>query len=147
MKSHVYSEILIAIAHGDQIERLDTMDGHWSGERVLKWTKISHAEALADISKSARGSLEYRIAPRTIMIGAAEVVRGERAAPADDTRYYYPVITGDTSSHDDSAYWGMTVFYGVVVDRSRLANGLLHLTKENAIAHAKALLSLTKYVD
>jgi len=58
----------------------------------------------------------------------------ERTAPYDGFPYYYPAITGD-DAHTLSGIW-----YGGKHEIAMLRKGLIHRTRENALAHAKAWL-------
>lgn len=78
---------------------------------------------------------QYRRKPKVITINGHEVPEPYRGALLDDVDYYVPSLDnkygwlyapGDASSSEDAK-----------------AKGLMHTTKEAAIAHAKALLSFT----
>lgn len=77
---------------------------------------------------------EYRRKPRTININGHKVPEPVREPLECDTEYYFVDLD-------------MLCFCGVwddhVVDENRLKRGLIHLTEDAAIAHAKALLSFT----
>ena len=79
---------------------------------------------------------EWELAPETIEINGIEIPKAETKAPSCGTRFYIPVL------HD------VTEFYALDWNNSKLhheflAKGLIHLSKDNAIAHARALLSFT----
>jgi hypothetical protein len=86
--------------------------------------------------------IEYRRKPRVIAINGIEVPEPLREKPEIGVTYWYPCITyrgvldgyrsGNTSWDDDT------------YDNQMLDAGLIHLTKEAAELHAKALLSFTK---
>ena len=80
---------------------------------------------------------EYRRKPRTIRIGNYDVPEPLRVAPAEHTTYYIPLITNDT-------YYDINNFDGAKWDLVMLRQGMMHLTREAAELHAKALISLTE---
>lgn len=79
---------------------------------------------------------EYRRKPRAININGHEVPEPVRKPLECGAEYFAPAVGG--------VYFA-TEFYwrGDEVDNRLLERGLVHLTKEAAIAHAKALLSFT----
>lgn len=58
----------------------------------------------------------------------------ERSGLPDNTVYYYPVVIG-SDVHTQSSVW-----IGSKGDLALLRKGLVHCTRENALAHAQALL-------
>lgn len=98
-------------------------------EGKLKWLEVTaHPEW--------RARVQYRRKPKTIRIGEYDVPEPMRVAPEYRSTYwavnpFYP----EGVSRD--------VWHSASSDRSALANGMLHLTREAAEAHAKALISLT----
>lgn len=81
-------------------------------------------------------STEYRFKPKTIRIGAVDVLEPCRVTPSDGTKYWIPSITRECLIDDET--WDGSSF-----DERVLSRGLLHLTREGATQHAKALLSLS----
>lgn len=81
---------------------------------------------------------QYRRKPRTVHIGAFEVPAPLRAHPVKDTAYYVPCLT------DRNTLWACNEWWDDSVDREYLRRGLVHLTKEAAEEHARALLSFTE---
>jgi hypothetical protein len=79
---------------------------------------------------------QYRRKPKTIKIGEFDVPAPETERPVEGTVYYYPSLTTE-------AGYGSTRWYNASIDKELLERGLVHLTKEAAIAHTKALLSFT----
>jgi len=77
-----------------------------------------------------------RIAPRTIQIGGMEVPEPCRTAPDMGTRYHYV-------SFDQGDFVYDLLWENLKTDHSRLKSGMCHLTKEAAIAHAKALIKVS----
>jgi len=82
----------------------------------------------------------WKIKPEVILINGIEVPKPESIAPAEDTKYYYPVVgyTGGCEAYNESLWTNYDV------DIATLNLGLVHLTKEAAIQHAQALLSFTR---
>ena len=78
-------------------------------------------------------SCDYRIRPRTIRIGDIDVPEPVREALKKSQQYFIAVIT-------DSNFYVSTVWSDDNLDKICLARGLIHLTKEAAIEHAKALI-------
>ena len=98
---------------------------------------------LYDQKNTVIGSLylgDWKLSPETIEINGIKVPKGETVVPdrgdtlvtpvIHDHIYYYKIDWNDSQLHHDL-----------------LSKGLLHLTKEDAIAHAKALLSFTNNSD
>lgn len=84
---------------------------------------------------------KYRIKPeepKTIKVNGFDVPEPMRESPAGDTRYYV------ASAHDANYYAG-AVWCGDVCDTRWLSRGILHSTKEAAIAHTKAMLGIDPY--
>lgn len=81
---------------------------------------------------------EYRQIPKTININGHEVPEPMRDRPEIGSRYYFVSARIDCS---DTQTWTNDD-----TDNLRLQLGLCHLTKEAAIAHAKALFSFTEVV-
>jgi hypothetical protein len=84
-----------------------------------------------------RMSCEYRVKPKTIRIGEYDVPEPMREMPAPDTKYYVADTVSPSSPREflwrrDSA------------DINWFNLGIVHSTKDAAVLHAKALLSLTE---
>ncbi|KLU15024.1 MULTISPECIES: hypothetical protein [Xenorhabdus] len=82
-------------------------------------------------------NIKYRLKPRTIKIGEYDVPEPVREALENGTEYYYPDISYGEFVCDDRT-WS-----GDVWDKYRLSSGLIHLDRESAELHAKALIALT----
>lgn len=83
-------------------------------------------------------SRKYRRKPRTIRIGNYDVPEPLRVAPEIGTVYYYPYLVGGKGLNGEMAWDGDKY------DSETLKKGKVHLTKEAAELHAKALISLTE---
>ena len=80
---------------------------------------------------------EYRIRPNTIRIGEYDVPEPMREMPARDTDYYIACIT-------TSGLYGVATWVCDAQDIEWFNLGVVHSTKDAAVLHAKALLSLTE---
>jgi hypothetical protein len=80
---------------------------------------------------------EYRRKPRTISINGFDAPEPVRVPLKDGAEYFIPSLTSNGES--DCHTW-----HGDEYDNLWLAKGIIHLTKEAAEIHAKALLSFTK---
>lgn len=78
----------------------------------------------------------FRLAPETITIGDVSFPKPESKKPKKGTKYFYPNIV--RNGLVDSYEWEEHSS-----DFKILKSGMLHLSKENAIAHAKALIKLS----
>ena len=76
---------------------------------------------------------EYRRKPRTIRIGERDVPAPMMTAPDIDAHYYIPSIK--TLPYYEYRYW-----FGSEDDILCFKNGICHITKKAAIAHAEALI-------
>lgn len=79
---------------------------------------------------------EYRVKPKTIRIGEYDVPEPMREIPARGTTYY--VVDTVTPKSPRKYTW-----VGDTADISWFNLGILHSTRDAAVLHAKALLSLT----
>ena len=84
-----------------------------------------------------RMSCEYRVKPKTIRIGEYDVPEPIREMPALGITYYVADIAG-------SSLYGVATWVCDVEDIKWFNRGMVHSTKDAAIRHAKALLSLTE---
>ena len=84
-----------------------------------------------------RMSCEYRIKPKTIRIGEYDVPEPMREIPARGTTYY--VVDTVTPNSPRKYAWA-----GDTADIGWFNLGILHSTRDAAVLHAKALLSLTE---
>ena len=78
----------------------------------------------------------WELAPETIEINGIEVPKPETTAPPSGTIAYIPAIYGISEFH--TVEWNNSYLL-----QEALAKGLIHLSKDNAIAHTRALLSFT----
>lgn len=83
---------------------------------------------------------QYRRKPRTISINGIDVPEPVREPLENGQRCFIPEIGG-------MLLYSLTEWDGGGIDYRLLERGMIHLTKEAAIAHAKALLSFTEKGD
>ena len=84
--------------------------------------------------------LEYRIKPHTIKVNGFDVPKPESEAPLYRTKYFIPV----TNSYE---FCKVVTWDGSDYDNLLLDRGLVHLSDDNAIAHAKAMLGINPYKE
>ncbi len=125
---HPQAEILRAIADGKTIQVR-----HIGHEPVI-WQTVEHP--LVFIGDCAT---ELRIESKTVAINNIEVPCPVREKLKVGDKYWIPDVKCPDGYLYDSDTWD-----GYVLDMSRLKAGVIHLTKESAIAHAEALLSFTR---
>lgn len=132
-----YAHILQAIADGKQIEMLDYFPGN---STHLVWVKKPSTEVLQAIVKQ-KDSSQFRIAcnKKTLSINGCDFPEPERVTLEVGTKYYIPNLFNERM-WDCWAWEGDDDF-----DNRNIERGLVHLTKEAAILHAKAALSLTDF--
>lgn len=80
---------------------------------------------------------EYRLKPKTISINGFKVPEPVSSPLSNGTRYYI-------ASLGYSVKYTKSTWCGDDLDLSWLERGIIHLTREAAILHAKALLSFTE---
>jgi hypothetical protein len=122
---HPYAEILVSIANGEVVQFRSHADG---------WGDIDIEDVLVEIAHARFTPCRYRVKPRTININGIEVPEPVREPLEEGTRYW-------------TCGAGVVVAYTWVSDASDkglLANGWIHLTKEAAETHHRALISFTK---
>ncbi|MDE9463562.1 hypothetical protein [Xenorhabdus bovienii] len=133
MPKHVHADLMMEYAKLAQ-----ETDRPWEHFEVLhddadRWCSLG-GEFYFDPDK------EYRLKPRTIRIGNIEVPEPVRE-PLEEGDEYFHVNTG-VIYHRDGA--SISRWMGYDVDNYRLSAGLIHLDRESAELHAKALISLTQ---
>ncbi len=75
-------------------------------------------------------------APATIQIGGIHVPKPLMTPPPRGTQYWCALM-------DENAMAYEFTWDGDIYDELALKRGMLHLTKENAVAHAKALIKVS----
>lgn len=127
-KMHL-AEYIHAWADGAGVEYFDGLFTS-AGER-WKQVEFSHNWAMPSACK-------YRFKPKTIKIGNIEVPEPMHFAPAINSFFWAPELVEGMPTVFTS-YWS-----GGPNDFERLRNGFCHTSKEAALAHAKALVEVTK---
>ena len=123
-----FAHVLHAIADGKVIQR-------YFGNEVV-WPTVSSTRLLESIAAGKAGDpAEYRVKPSTIVVNGIEVPEPQRVAPADGTAYWLANVTSIEFDQFELC-WD-----GVESEMTWLQRGLVHLSKENAIAHAKAMVA------
>jgi hypothetical protein len=113
--------IITAFANGQKVD-FQTEQGEWS----------LNVERLEFIKSPSR----YRTAPRTMRIGAFDVSEPYRGEMKDDQEYYL----ADPKTH---LFYHESMWWDDREDNMRMKRGLIHLTREAAALHGKAIASLT----
>lgn len=127
---HPYAQILHAIADGQTIQLRDLHKDIWYDCRP--------DPVLAMIGRGEYAQQGIRVKPRTININGHEVPEPARVAPEPDEPFWLPAILSGDSETTSARRWTGT--HGCY---RWLQQGLIHLTKEAASAHAAALISFT----
>ena len=117
-------------------DNLHVIEASANGEVVQ--IKPTGCEQWVDINYPCfRGDLayEYRVKPRTIKIGDFDVPEPMRVEPDSGCEYFVVEALSDIPAA--SQIWN-----GMDCEKRWLSMGLCHKSKESAIAHAKAIISL-----
>lgn len=137
MSKHIHAELMAQYAQ-DAAET----DKPWERWQVRQWHREGSVFVYGDWRDCSPSDMtfpndyEYCRKYRTININGHEVTEPVRKPPVSGTKYFVPTIGGRYFATE--FYWGDDG-----VDNRCLERGLVHLTEEAAIAHAKALLSFT----
>lgn len=98
------------------------------------WTLIAPSQI--SIACLLNDGYQFRVRQERITIGNVSFPKPETKAPKEGQGYFMPDPT--TAKLCFCSQW-----HNVKVDEQRLERGVVHLTEENAIAHAKALIELS----
>lgn len=137
MPAHIHAETIMEYAK----DALET-DRPWEQWEVRQFFKDSGSifyggwRDCAPSDMTFPNDYEYRRKPRTININGHEVPEPVREPLECGTEYFIPIIRERRFAID--FYWT-----DEKTDKRFLERGLIHLTEEAAIAHARALLSFT----
>ena len=136
MSAHVHAKMMALYA----LDAAET-DKPWE-----RWEEYRRSELIGWISVNKHPEwddcTEYRRKPRTIHINGIEVPEPCREPLACDTKYYMPALVW--SVDDLNGGWFGSEWGDDDIDHTRLNSGIVHLTKEAAALHARALLSFTE---
>ncbi len=125
---HNYSEILVALAEGKEIEQLIKSE----------WVSVSTDQVLQLILGEVNLCL-LRVKPETITINGI-TINAPETKPLELGQTYYTV----SFFHEENAdyyYWSNSA-----TDNYHLRAGLIHLTYDNAKSHKEALLSFNRRI-
>ena len=100
------------------------------------WFDMSECERSDPALQFDFDDYDYRIKPRTIKIGDFDVPEPMREIPT-----YGDVVF--TVEIDEKRLFGQTTWNSLEFVSTMLERGLLHKSKDAAIAHAKAIIALT----
>ena len=134
--AHPHAELMMEYAKIAQ-----TTDKPW--EHFEVWQNDSCVWKAIHLPLRFYSHMEYRLKPeppKTIRIGEYDVPEPVREPLEKDTEYW--IAHFSLAELANRFKW-----YSDEFDKRVLKNGLIHLTKEAAVIHAKALLSLTKAAD
>ena len=137
MAQHPHADLIMAYAKIAQ-----TTDKPWKHFQV----QVSGGIWLSAAAELPfRAEYAYRLKPaRTIRIGKYDVPEPVREpleyTESEDERYWFPKLNSPELC--DWNYW-----CDDEMDKQHLLRGIIHLTKEAAIQHAKALLQFTKAAE
>ena len=130
MTKHIHADLMLEYAK----DALETDKPHllWQYYSLATgtWTTFSGGHP------SWVSGVKYRRKPKTISINGHFVPEPLRTAPEPSTAYYIPCIENPCNYY--KATW-----FGSAFDLYFLGSGLVHSSKEDALVHAKAILSFT----
>jgi hypothetical protein len=84
---------------------------------------------------------QYRRKPKVIIINGFEVPEPVREPLKHGQEYYIPIIA---DLFGESKPYAQFIWTGTRIENSLLSRGLIHLPKEAAAIHARAILSFTE---
>lgn len=113
---------------------------HVSGDNGLNWHDLESTPSYDSALLFDFDDYDYRIKPRTIMIGDIEVPEPIREEPKLRDEYFIVEVLGDKQ-------FAQQAWNGMDCEKMWVSSGLCHSTKEAAITHAKALIALTAKKD
>lgn len=125
-----YKEVFQALADGKEIEVKVLI-----GDAAQVWQTVT-AFKVCELISTEFDVARFRIKPETVTINGRKVPKPETEAPKIGKIYYCASVFYE-GGYDVSRWDGDTA------DERLLQRGLVHLTKEAAIAHAEALISFT----
>lgn len=126
---HKYAQVFRWIADGGHVECRAHPKHEWED-----WPKDFCSKQIVNVV-SGIGAFEFRLKPRTITVNGREINAPEIDRPKDGVVYWIPSMF--TEYFATGNHWN-----GSINELLWLRRGLVHLTKENAIAHAKAMLGI-----
>lgn len=128
-KEYPYADILRAIIT-DKVVQFQRSSGSWVDQSI--------EDTLFEISKKIYAPERYREKPRVMVINGNACVAFTDKMPPSGTAYFVPNLTDP--NNPNMYEWHEE---GDISDLHWFKAGLVHLTREGAIEHAKALVSIT----
>ena len=129
MKQHHHAEILRAIADGEPLENFEV---HYSNWYETDWKSLADEWASWIFHPE---KWQIRRKQKTIMVNGFEVPEPVRE-PLRNRQACWAISLAD-EGYAYELYWDNAPFH-----HNALKRGTLHLTKEAAVAHAKAMLGI-----
>lgn len=127
MKLLTPAEVVQAIQDGEKVEFRYPNNDTWHELKV--WENVS-------LGKLLNSAWQFRLAQEMVVVGDVSFPKAESEPLKDDDEYW--VADPTCICYALSGWWA-----GDKLDKCALSRGLLHKSKENAIAHAKALIKLS----
>lgn len=122
------AEVVQAIQDGRRVEFRYPNNDIW--HELKTWKNLS-------LDMLLNSAWQFRLAQEMVVVGDVSFPKSELEPLKDDDEYW---VADPTSIHYAlSSQWA-----GDKLDKWALSRGLLHKSKENAIAHAKALIKLSE---
>ena len=131
MKELTPQETLQAIAEGKKLEC------RWFG--TDDWRYFNHLENRLTIESIFGGRCFFRLSQEMITVGDVSFPKPESEPPELGSEYWIAELSYEYYTTVSSLLWADDS-----QDRHYLQVGCVHLTRENAIAHAKALIKLSE---
>ena len=135
---HIYAQALRWVADGKCVEAKRKLAQSWG----LRFPHDFTPDVLQQMMNGGaqRHDYEFRIKPRTITLNGREVQAGETVEPAGGTMVFIADPAQD--EFHTAIRWRMASCFARWLER-----GLVHLTKEAAIAHARAMLNIPESAE
>ncbi len=131
------AEFMQAILNGETVEYRDALGDKTTWTLLNRTIRCTTKDIDGKANNIPTDFVDYiYIKPRTLTINGVEIVPPMYKPPAMGAVYYI----ADIGTAD---FYNNTSWYNDSVDKQWVSRGLIHATKEAAIAHAKALLSFT----
>lgn len=120
-----YDEIIRALKEHKAVE--------YRGLGHDEWFKLS---GMSDVNVFLSDDIEFRITSEMVVVGGVSFPKPELKPLKDGDKYW---VADPAAIH----YTLASRWVGDKLDKLALSRGLLHKSKEDAIAHAKALIELS----
>lgn len=123
-----FKEALIAHLQGQKVQIL-----HAATDSKKSMEELLDENYFGALISGVDKLYTFRLAPRTILVNGVEVPAPEKEAPKEGSAYYTPLPSKENRYNKE-------LWDGCEFDARVLAEGLVYLDKESAIARAKAML-------